>query len=192
MATHILLNSLVVSTERPIQTTSVANANQLWKNSRKTPIFCKIESTGTNNKHSRSHESHLNQCHAHADAGQNQRLRLEHLQQLGHAAGLEGVRHVTIGLRNRQLFAAGRRQRIVGQMPVGRSVGAAALQLDLQQFPGLHIVLVVVLHALELGAHQILQLAVLHVAGNADAELAQEYDDQKDGELMTDDGRILL
>lgn len=158
----VRLDRFVVPTERPVQAARIAHANQ------------------------------LDERHAQTHAGQYQRLGLEQIQQLRHAAGGERMRHIAADLIGGNLLAAvcGQRRIVEHLLPVGRSVGAAALQLRLQQLPGLLVVLVVVQRAIEALRHQRAQLAVLHVAGNADADLSQENDDQKDGELPLDgDGR---
>lgn len=67
--------------------------------------------------------------------------------------------------------------------PVTWSIGAAAMQFVLHQFPGIGIVLVVGHCVVEASLEDRFQLAVFHVASNADADFAQEHDYQEDGEL---------
>lgn len=130
----------------------------------------------------KSIETHLNQGHTNANRTQNHRIAFEHAQQFGHAALLEGMLQIAIHLSGRHLAASGRQREVV-LLPVGRSVGAATLQLSLQQFPFELMLLVIVHRAVEAFRHESRQLAVHHVAGNADADFGDDDHHQKDGKL---------
>lgn len=108
------------------------------------------------------------------------------MQQLRHTSFGRGMSQITIGLTNRQRFAARTWQRCVVEhlLPVLRPIRAAAVQLVLHQFPGICIVLIVGHRIVESSLENRFQLAVLHIASDANADFAQEHNDQKDGELQ--------
>lgn len=95
------------------------------------------------------------------------------------------MRQIAIGLVDGQLGAtrAGQRRVVEYLLPVAWSIGAAAVQLVLHQLPGVFVVLVVGHGVVEARLENRLELAVLHVARNADGDLAYKHNDQEDGEL---------
>lgn len=93
--------------------------------------------------------------------------------------------HIACRLANRQRLTARAWQCCVMEnlLPITRSVRSTAMQLVLHQLPGVRIVLIVGHRVVEAGLENRFQLAVLHVARNANADFAQEHNDQENGEL---------